>query len=165
MLTTALLRPQNELDAPHDPSSTSATLSSHISNVGRMIEDMEGKMRSSLQDVYFSSESSHPLSSSASTSPSSSSKTLTDSPHRLRNQGYHYDSSLVGRICRGQHAPRAAGRARGTVEGEGSGSAGLSCLRATAVVLRVSRTFCFCPSKGLGWAASCCREACEASPR
>ncbi|ORY66662.1 F-actin-capping protein subunit beta [Leucosporidium creatinivorum] len=45
---------QNELDAPHDPSSTSATLSSHISNVGRMIEDMEGKMRSSLQEVYFS---------------------------------------------------------------------------------------------------------------
>lgn len=56
------LRPQNELDAPHDPSSTAATLLSHISNVGRMVEDMEGKMRSSLQEVYFSSESVLPFS-------------------------------------------------------------------------------------------------------
>lgn len=31
--------------------------SSHVENIGKMIEDMEGKMRNSLQEVYFSSQS------------------------------------------------------------------------------------------------------------
>lgn len=45
---------QNEADAPHDPSSPAAQAASHISNLGRLVEDMEIKMRNLLQDVYFS---------------------------------------------------------------------------------------------------------------
>ncbi|SGY76527.1 BQ5605_C005g03497 [Microbotryum silenes-dioicae] len=44
---------QNELEAPLDPASNQ--LGSHIVNLGRMIEDMEIKMRNLLQEVYFSS--------------------------------------------------------------------------------------------------------------
>ncbi|KDE06477.1 hypothetical protein MVLG_03131 [Microbotryum lychnidis-dioicae p1A1 Lamole] len=43
---------QNELEAPLDPASNQ--LGSHIVNLGRMIEDMEIKMRNLLQEVYFS---------------------------------------------------------------------------------------------------------------
>lgn len=43
---------QNELEAPFD--ATNAT-SSHIVGIGRAIEDMEIKMRNTLQEVYFSS--------------------------------------------------------------------------------------------------------------
>ncbi|KAL8280121.1 hypothetical protein RQP46_007451 [Phenoliferia psychrophenolica] len=45
---------QDDVDAPHDSSSTANNTSSHISNVGRFIEGMEIKMRNLLQDVYFS---------------------------------------------------------------------------------------------------------------
>ncbi|SCZ97594.1 BZ3500_MvSof-1268-A1-R1_Chr4-3g07279 [Microbotryum saponariae] len=44
---------QNELEAPLDPASNQ--LGSHIVNLGRLIEDMEIKMRNLLQEVYFSS--------------------------------------------------------------------------------------------------------------
>ncbi|SCV69339.1 BQ2448_2359 [Microbotryum intermedium] len=43
---------QNELEAPLDAASNQ--LGSHVVNLGRMIEDMEIKMRNLLQEVYFS---------------------------------------------------------------------------------------------------------------
>ncbi|KAK4047076.1 F-actin-capping protein subunit beta [Microbotryomycetes sp. JL201] len=43
-----------EVSGPIDLASAKATLSSHVCNIGRMIEDMELKIRNSLQEVYFS---------------------------------------------------------------------------------------------------------------
>ncbi|KAM0786989.1 hypothetical protein ACM66B_002407 [Microbotryomycetes sp. NB124-2] len=45
---------QVEVSGPVDLASAKATLSSHVCNIGRMIEDMELKIRNSLQEVYFS---------------------------------------------------------------------------------------------------------------
>ncbi|GAA5837979.1 hypothetical protein JCM11251_006815 [Rhodosporidiobolus azoricus] len=45
---------QHELSAPLDPTSTSSLQQSHIVNVGRLVEDMEIKMRNLLGEVYFS---------------------------------------------------------------------------------------------------------------
>ncbi|GAA5912379.1 hypothetical protein JCM6882_002575 [Rhodosporidiobolus microsporus] len=45
---------QHELSAPLDPTSASSLEQSHVVNVGRMVEDMEIKMRNLLGEVYFS---------------------------------------------------------------------------------------------------------------
>ncbi|GAA5866249.1 hypothetical protein JCM8547_007216 [Rhodosporidiobolus lusitaniae] len=45
---------QHELTSPLDPSSTSSLHQSHIVNVGKLVEDMEFKMRNLLGEVYFS---------------------------------------------------------------------------------------------------------------
>lgn len=44
---------QNETDAPFDSSNESA----HVTNVGRLVEDMENRMRNTLSEIYFSSPS------------------------------------------------------------------------------------------------------------
>ncbi|GAA6063059.1 hypothetical protein JCM10212_003004 [Sporobolomyces blumeae] len=45
---------QHEVTAPLDSTSGPTTVSSHIENVGKMVEDMEIKMRNLLGEVYFS---------------------------------------------------------------------------------------------------------------
>lgn len=45
---------QAELDAPYDPSTPASITSSHVCGLGKAIEDMETKMRNSLDIVYFS---------------------------------------------------------------------------------------------------------------
>ncbi|GEM10936.1 WASH complex, F-actin capping protein, beta subunit [Rhodotorula toruloides] len=45
---------QHELSAPLDPTSPASLAQSHIVNIGKMVEDMELKMRNLLGEVYFS---------------------------------------------------------------------------------------------------------------
>lgn len=46
---------QHEQNSPLTPPSTSTSLSpSHLANIGKLVEDMEMKMRSLLKEVYFS---------------------------------------------------------------------------------------------------------------
>jgi capping protein (actin filament) muscle Z-line, beta len=47
---------QQEVDAPLDSTNPANTMSSHVSNIGKQVEDMEIKMRNLLGEVYFSSE-------------------------------------------------------------------------------------------------------------
>lgn len=51
----ARLLAQHELTAQLDTTSASTLAQSHIVNVGKLVEDMELKMRNLLQEVYFSS--------------------------------------------------------------------------------------------------------------
>ncbi|GAA6052130.1 hypothetical protein JCM3770_001235 [Rhodotorula araucariae] len=48
---------QHELAAPLDSTSAATVAQSHIANVGRLVEDMEAKMRNLLGEVYFSKTS------------------------------------------------------------------------------------------------------------
>ncbi|BGP50974.1 F-actin-capping protein subunit beta [Rhodotorula kratochvilovae] len=48
---------QHELSAPLDPTSPATLAQSHLANVGRLVEDMEAKMRNLLGEVYFSKTS------------------------------------------------------------------------------------------------------------
>ncbi|GAA5883140.1 hypothetical protein JCM16303_006110 [Sporobolomyces ruberrimus] len=45
---------QHEATAPLDPSSTASLARSHIENLGKLVEDMEIKLRNLLSEVYFS---------------------------------------------------------------------------------------------------------------
>lgn len=47
---------QHEATAPLDSSSQTSLARSHIENLGKLIEDMEIKLRNLLQEVYFSSK-------------------------------------------------------------------------------------------------------------
>lgn len=51
---------QHEATAPLDPSSTASLARSHIENLGKLVEDMEIKLRNLLSEVYFSSTFSLP---------------------------------------------------------------------------------------------------------
>lgn len=50
------------MTAALDPTSSATLAQSHIGNLGRLVEDMEAKMRNLLGEVYFSSASARPLS-------------------------------------------------------------------------------------------------------
>lgn len=144
------MRTQTELTGPFEPSNTSSSSSSssssrghdsHVENVGKMVEDMEGKMRNSLQEVYFSSESHHARCSAASvrffeTRRVTSRPKLTarfPSPTRSlarRNEGYYSNSTLVGRLWRAEQDEDAAGRVGGVAQREEAG-----CLTSVQVIV------------------------------